>query len=159
MGCNYLSLPYIPRFIVHYSISHKACMWFCCVLFRCDHRVESRFAPSRWETALLCNDVSHWLGASIKLGLDYVFSSGLVVRYIYSYSSRFLYCYCGNWAFHDLTILHPIIFNALASLGFHDICSPVRFINICFWTGNPPSSAVPLQHAQFSPNSSQKTPP
>ena len=30
------------------------------------HRVESRFAPSQWETALLCNDVSHWLGASLE---------------------------------------------------------------------------------------------
>ena len=27
---------------------------------------DSRFAPSQWETALLCNDVSHWLGASIE---------------------------------------------------------------------------------------------
>ena len=27
---------------------------------------DSRFAPSRWETALLCNDVSHWLGASLE---------------------------------------------------------------------------------------------
>ena len=24
-----------------------------------------RFAPSQWETALLCNDVSHWLGARL----------------------------------------------------------------------------------------------
>ena len=28
-------------------------------------RADSRFAPSQWETALLCNDVSHWLGASL----------------------------------------------------------------------------------------------
>ena len=26
-------------------------------------RAASWFAPSQWETALLCNDVSHWLGA------------------------------------------------------------------------------------------------
>ena len=25
---------------------------------------DSRFAPSQWETILLCNDVSHWLGAN-----------------------------------------------------------------------------------------------
>ena len=25
---------------------------------------DSRFTPSQWERALLCNDVSHWLGAS-----------------------------------------------------------------------------------------------
>ena len=28
-------------------------------------RANSRFAPSQWETALLCNDVSHWLGANL----------------------------------------------------------------------------------------------
>ena len=36
------------------------------------HRTDSRFAPSQWETALLCNDVSHWLGASLKSAL-YIF--------------------------------------------------------------------------------------
>ena len=32
-------------------------------------RVDSSFAPSQWETALLCNDVSHWLGASLESSL------------------------------------------------------------------------------------------
>ena len=32
-------------------------------------RADFRFAPSQWETALLCNDVSDWLGASIKSAL------------------------------------------------------------------------------------------
>ena len=30
------------------------------------HRADSRFAPSQWETALLCNDVSHWLGTNLE---------------------------------------------------------------------------------------------
>ena len=29
-------------------------------------RADSRFAPSQWETALLCNDVSHCLGAKLE---------------------------------------------------------------------------------------------
>ena len=29
----------------------------------------SWFAPSQWETALLCNDVSHWLDASLESAL------------------------------------------------------------------------------------------
>ena len=29
-------------------------------------RCDFRFAPSQWETALLCNDVSYWLGASLE---------------------------------------------------------------------------------------------
>ena len=32
-------------------------------------RADSWFAPSQWETALLYNDVSHWLGASLESGL------------------------------------------------------------------------------------------
>ena len=32
-------------------------------------RADSRFAPRQWETALLCNDVSHWLGANLKSAL------------------------------------------------------------------------------------------
>ena len=30
---------------------------------------DSRFAPSQWETPLLCNDVSHWLRASLESAL------------------------------------------------------------------------------------------
>ena len=32
-------------------------------------RADSRFVTSQWETALLCNDVSHWLGANLALWL------------------------------------------------------------------------------------------
>ena len=32
-------------------------------------RANSRFASSQWETALLCNDVSHWLDANIESAL------------------------------------------------------------------------------------------
>ena len=35
------------------------------------YRADSRFAPSQWETGLLCNDVSHWLGASLESALNY----------------------------------------------------------------------------------------
>ena len=40
--------------------------------FICTHmrsRDDFRFAPSQWETALLCNYVSHWLGASLASAL------------------------------------------------------------------------------------------
>ena len=30
------------------------------------NRAASRFAPSQWETALLCNDVSHLLGTNLE---------------------------------------------------------------------------------------------
>ena len=34
------------------------------------NRADSRFAPSQWETALLCNDVSHWLGVSLEYAVS-----------------------------------------------------------------------------------------
>ena len=33
------------------------------------YRADSSFAPSRWETALLCNNVSYWLGTSLESAL------------------------------------------------------------------------------------------
>ena len=38
-----------------------------CIIYKAD----SKFAPSQWETALLCKDVSHWLGASLESTLIY----------------------------------------------------------------------------------------
>ena len=32
-------------------------------------RADSRFVPSQWEPVLLCNDVSHWLGAGLESAL------------------------------------------------------------------------------------------
>ena len=51
----------------------------------CIRRTDSRFAPSQWETVLLCNDVSHWLGVSIGSALMCLYS-------IMSYSGWYL-----NW--------------------------------------------------------------
>ena len=37
---------------------------------RCSHtRADPRFVPGQWETALLCNDISHWLGTSLESAL------------------------------------------------------------------------------------------
>ena len=33
------------------------------------NRADFRFVPSQWETTLFCNDVSYWLGASLKSAL------------------------------------------------------------------------------------------
>ena len=41
-----------------------------------NHRANSRFAPSQWETALLCNDVSHWSGVSLESTMFYVSKRG-----------------------------------------------------------------------------------
>ena len=41
------------------------------ILHVCHYRADSRFVPNQWVTALLCNDVSHWLGASLESALHY----------------------------------------------------------------------------------------
>ena len=37
-----------------------------------DFRANSRFAPNQCETVLLCNDVCHWLGASLESALNFI---------------------------------------------------------------------------------------
>ena len=41
----------------------------CPIPGRNNNWADYRFAPSQWETALLCNDVSHWLGANLESAL------------------------------------------------------------------------------------------
>ena len=45
-------------------------------------RADSRFAHSQWETALLCNDVSHWLGASLESALYIICYLCMPYRYL-----------------------------------------------------------------------------
>ena len=44
-------------------------MTFFCVN---NSRADSRFAPSQWETVLLCNGLSHWLGAVLASAMNSV---------------------------------------------------------------------------------------
>ena len=41
-----------------------------CIRFRYEDRVDSRLAPSQWETSLQSNDVSHWLGTNLESVLE-----------------------------------------------------------------------------------------
>ena len=64
-------------------------------LYRCvtdSKQADSRFASSQWETALLCDDVSHWLGASLESALELTF------RYIL-FPSLLIKClsHCRHW--------------------------------------------------------------
>ena len=61
-------------------------------------RTDSMFAPSQWETALLCNDVSHWLSANLESALRSIADS----KYL-----------CRNFGF----ISHRCWANGLYSLG------------------------------------------
>ena len=46
-------------------LSQPHCLSHCCVCL-C---YSTGLAPSQWETALLCNDISHWLGESLESAL------------------------------------------------------------------------------------------
>ena len=57
MVLNFYQSPSGVRSLFSARISMFFHFWF---------RADSRFAPSQWETALLCNDVSYWLGANLQ---------------------------------------------------------------------------------------------
>ena len=47
--------------LLYYNYEHITCLWN-----ESQFKADSRFARSQWEMALLCNDISHWLGASLE---------------------------------------------------------------------------------------------
>ena len=60
--------------------NRKGAMMVCNIDIR--YRADSSVAPSQWETTLLCNDVSHWLGATLESALRYINISDS--RHVYS---------------------------------------------------------------------------
>ena len=72
--CNILAIVSGPLFLRQHPILQKLLhartlfsKFLAQSLFACMNiRADSRFAPSQWETELLCNDVSLWLGASLE---------------------------------------------------------------------------------------------
>ena len=75
-----------------------ACFWFCFFksLYFCDcctqlyvhasalvyNTVDSRFAPSQWETSLQSNAVSHWLGPNLKSALYNIINAFYVEKHL-----------------------------------------------------------------------------
>ena len=63
------------------------------------YRADSRFAPSQWEMALLCNNVSYWLGANLESALHYIFTYHLTYKWHYGqeiYLSLYIMDYVVN---------------------------------------------------------------
>ena len=69
---------FFPDFSLMRGNPEQGIMWIpYCQYWKCSsinwtkfqymHRADSRFAHSQWEMLLLCNDVSHWLGANPAL--------------------------------------------------------------------------------------------
>ena len=72
------------------------------------HRDDYSFTPSQWETALLCNDVSDWLGASLE---------SVVISYQYRSSPQNVHHRCSyqNLALQGnfINIGHRSVYNFL----------------------------------------------
>ena len=73
----------------------------------CLLRADSRFAPSQWETSLLCNDVSHWLGTSLESSLLLLYLSALLKLHIHSVILMGL-CNCPIWGNGKIGVIMSI---------------------------------------------------
>ena len=73
---SHISVMLIRRIcVIHLIINIKVEVWPICNCLQWSHETMvsavSWFAPSQWETLLLCNDVSHWLGTSLESALQW----------------------------------------------------------------------------------------
>ena len=66
-------------------------------------RADSRFAPSQWETTLLCNNVSHWLGLSLDSALFGLEDKAVEKKYLKN-TSRELQWYYFSQVFQGLML-------------------------------------------------------
>ena len=89
------------------------------------HRIymaDSRFASSQWETALLCNDVSHWLGASLE--------SALYISWIAWIRSLTCWIIFKKWVFVFNLYFHYFFFIYLSIYFIHFISFCLRKCDI-----------------------------
>ena len=96
------------------------------------YRADSRFAPSQWETALLCNAVSHWLGASRESALHTM---------VLSYSHIFICLSVGpTWTkFNQIWIRIQIFFFLVYA-----------FWNVIWKKGKPLPKPILIYHCQWN---------
>ena len=71
------------RTFTHSVVHSCSCLFGRLLINYC--RDDTRFACSQWETALLCNDVSHWLGARLESAL--FMCSNHILAYSYQHHS------------------------------------------------------------------------
>ena len=112
-------------------------------MVNCVSRADSRFAPSQWETALLCNDVSHWLSALSDRWLSPVSPVPMHWRY------------CSLALSHkdDDNVQIPFSIHSWAwSLPMREYVTYVKFscrdiVQPYIWIGNGPKSCTSMRLA------------
>ena len=74
-------------------------------------RVDSRFAPSQWETSLQSNVVSHWLGTNLESALYIVSICTTAIRLVtFSHRGPANQKEC-SWVFVDMFLSPPYLMN------------------------------------------------
>ena len=123
-----IAIPGKTVFLIETAPSLMSQDW-CVITFVCKQprilRADSRFAPSQWETALLCNDVSHWLSASLESALMLCFEA--VACGIGPYWYHLIPC-CSVWI-PSLTPWQPILTSSWS--GSH--CDSSTQTRACCW--------------------------
>ena len=76
-------------------------------------KADSRYVPSQWETALLYNDVSHWVGASLESALVLWYKSPSFERFLPErYECVTLYGFSSYRIFNEYDVSHLSIFSS-----------------------------------------------
>ena len=81
------------------------------------YRIDSRFAPSQWETVLQSNTVSHWLGANLDSALTYDYTVQILWK---AFLFKFLLANQATNFAHDMTAMlscHVQIYGLIGSLS------------------------------------------
>ena len=97
-------------------------------------RAHSRFVPSQWEMALLCNNISCWLGASLESALECIISTTgniLVLEHIYTSFDDMWSIRNECWKYSvqetaQILILLKLVIMQSICLIWHTIGSPFR---------------------------------
>ena len=89
------------------------------------NRAESRFVPSQWEMALLCNDISHWLGTNLVSA--WFFLGLLPANEIWRYKQLSLTGHKPGispeqWASYFCSILSSVDQHSLVAISYN--CTP-----------------------------------
>ena len=119
------------RFCVKQLILIHSCMIYW-------SRADSRFALSQWGTALLCNGVSHWLGASLESALWSIISKNISttvcsIMFLSGVAPRALVCeYLPIFLTHSGGVMH-ICVSQQTIIGSENGLSPGRCQAI-IWT-------------------------
>ena len=87
------------------------------------HRANSSFVPSQWEMALLCNNISHWLGTSLESTLTSQFAiiegNLLVTCGLLSQKESNLWHYTFFLLTWKTSETQQVVWYAIMSLGLH----------------------------------------